>query len=478
MNSLDSRLDSRLTVPEHIKALVASGESETLELKRSTGERREAAKSVCAMLNNRGGRVIFGVEPDGAIIGQQIGENTIERLTQDLRNIDPAISPTIDRQGIGEGRELLIVSVEAGKDKPYTYHGRAYRRVGSTDQTLSQREYREMLSNLIQSERKWESELALGWTIDDLDHEEIARTVREGIRIGRISPLVTDVPEDMLRGLGLMSGNQLLRAAVVLFKGSRSIDPDYPQCMLRLAKFRGIDRTEFLDNRQFHGNAFYLQERAQQFLIESLPIAGRIVPGRLERVDEPLYPPEALREALANAFCHRDYAIFGSSVAVGIYEDRLEITSPGTLHFGLTAESLFETPGSRLWNPLIAGAFYRRGIIETWGRGIRKMVELTTQAGLPNPEIEESTGFVTVTFRPRRYVPPQRVGLDLTERQRTILSLINNAPAGLALREMYPHLEESVTRRQVQHDLDLLRSLNLVVLEGRGSGARWKLKPL
>ncbi len=455
--------------------MVASGESETLELKRSTGERREAAKSVCAMLNNRGGRVIIGVQPDGTIIGQQIGENTIEQLSQDLRNIDPAITPTIDRQDIGDGRELLIIGVETGKEKPYTYRGQAYRRVGNTDQTLSQREYREMLSNLIQSERKWESEFAPDWTIDDLDHEEIARTVREGIRIGRISPLVTDDPEDMLRGLGLMRGNQLLRAAVVLFKRSRSIDPDYPQCMLRLAKFRGIDRTEFLDNRQFHGNAFYLLERALQFLLESLPIAGRIVPGKLERVDEPLYPPEALREALANAFCHRDYAIFGGSIAVGIYEDRLEITSPGTLHFGLTAQSLFETPESRLWNPLIAGAFYRRGIIETWGLGISKIVELTTQAGLPTPEIEEIHGSVIVRFRPSRYIPTQRARHDLTERQRTILSILSDAPNGLSMSEISIQLTDSLTPRQIRSDLNTLRSVDLVILEGRGRSARWML---
>ena len=462
-------------IPDYIQDWVDSGESETLELKRSTGERREAAKSVCAMLNHRGGRVIIGVQPDGTIIGQQIGEQTIEQLSQDLRNIDPPTTPTIDRQDIGDGLELLIIRVEEGQDKPYTYGGQAYRRVGNTDQTLSQREYRDMVSNRIQSERRWESEPAHDWSIDDLDHDEIARTVSEGIRNGRIAPLPTSDPVDMLRGLGLIKDDQLLRAAVVLFKQSGSIEPDYPQCMLRVAKFRGIDRNEFLDNRQFYGNAFYLLDRAQQFLIESLPIAGRIMPGVFKRVDEPLYPTEALREALANAFCHRDYSIGGGSVAVAIYDDRLEITSSGTLHFGLTAQSLFETHESLQWNPLIARVFYRRGIIETWGSGIRKMVDLLAQAGLPKPEIEEIPGCVVVRFRPSRYVPPQRVDYNLTERQRIILSLINNAQDGLALREMYPHLEESLTRRQLQRDLEFLRSLNLTLLEGRGPGARWKL---
>ena len=279
----------------------------------------------------------------------------------------------------------------------------------------------------------------------------------------------------MLRGLGLLHNNQLLRAAVVLFRRSTSIEPDYSQCMLRVAKFRGVDRSEFLDNRQFHGNAFYLLERAQQFLVENLPIAGRIVPGRFERVDEPLYPPEAIREALANAFCHRDYSITGGSISVGIYEDRLEINSAGTLHFGLTAESLFEAPESRLWNPLIAGTFYRRGIIETWGRGISKIVELVTQAGLPIPEIAETPSSVTVTFRPSQHVPPQRVGHNLTERQRYILLLLNDAPFGLALREIHAQLADASTNRQVREDLAILRSLELAVSEGRGRGARWKL---
>lgn len=462
-------------IPEHIKNWINTGESETLELKTSTNERRETAKSVCAMLNNRGGQVIIGVKPDGTIVGMQIGANTIEQLSQDLRNIDPPTMPTIDRQDIGDGRELLIVSVEAGQEKPYTYQGLAYRRIGNTNQTLSQREYREMLSDWVQSERRWESEPAHGWTIDDLDHEEIARTVREGIRIGRISPLVSERPEDMLRGLGLMHDNRLLRAAVMLFMRSRSTEPDYMQCMLRVAKFRGVDRSEFLDNRQFRGNAFYLLERALQFIMENLPIAGRIVPGRLERVDEPLYPPEALREALANAFCHRDYAIFGGSVSVGIYEDRLEITSPGTLHFGLTPQALFKPHESQPWNPLIAEVFYRRGIIETWGLGISKIVDLTTQAGLPTPEIEEIHGGVTVRFRPSRYIPTQRIGHDLTERQRIILSLLNDAPIGLALREIHAQFAGASTNRQVREDLAILRSLKLAVSEGRGRGARWKL---
>ena len=199
------------------------------------------------------------------------------------------------------------------------------------------------------------------------------------------------------------------------------------------------------------------------------------MPGVFERIDEPLYPPTALREALANAFCHRDYSIGGGSVSVAIYDDRLEITSSGTLHFGLTAQSLFETHESLPWNPIIANVFYLRGIIESWGMGINKMVELVTMAGLPEPEIKEAAGCVTVTFRPSRYIPPQRVGHNLTERQRIMLSILNNSPDGLSISEISLQLTDSLTIYQIRSDLSTLRSLELIVLEGHGRSARWKI---
>ena len=91
-----------------------------------------------------------------------------------------------------------------------------------------------------------------------------------------------------------------------------------------------------------------------------------MVPGQLERIDEPLYPIEALREALVNAICHRDYREWGGSLEIAIYDDRLELGNPGTLHFGLTPDDLVREHPSKPWNPHIANAFFRRGIIEHW----------------------------------------------------------------------------------------------------------------
>lgn len=112
-----------------------------------------------------------------------------------------------------------------------------------------------------------------------------------------------------------------------------------------------------------------------------------------------LLPVEAIREALANEFVHRDYAIGGGYVSVAIYDDRLEIISIGDLHFGLTPEALFREHESRPWNPMIARMFYRRGIIETWGRGTLKIARLMQEAGNLPPILAGREGAVALIFR-------------------------------------------------------------------------------
>ena len=455
------------------QALAAGGESETLELKASTGERVAGAMAVCAMLNHRGGTVLFGVEPNRQVRGQLVSDRTIEQLSSALSEIDPPAFPSIEQVPVRGELWVVVVTVSPGQHQPYSHRGRALRRVGNTNRTMSRDEYHRVLLVRLHGQHRWENEPVPDWTVDDLDASEITRTIDEAIRRRRAEDPGTRDPTELLRGLGLTRGDRLLRAAVVLFGRSERVGAEYPQCMLRVARFRGTARTdEFLDNRQFHGNAFTLLGSAERFFRENLPIAGRIEPDRFERVDDPLYPPPALREALANAICHRDYSIGGGSVAAAIYDDRLEVTSSGPLHFGLTPEALFQPHESLPWNPLMARVFYLRGIIEQWGRGTIKMRELTTSAGLPPPEIEDAGGCVTVRFRPGTYVP-SRVERDITDRQRAILSLLAGTRDGYALREIVPRLNNSATSRQVREDLWILRTLGLAECRGRGRGARW-----
>ena len=341
----------------------------------------------------------------GAVVGQQVSERTIEELSAELGRIEPPAFPSVERVAVDGDREVIVVRTGKGASRPYTYRGVAYRRVGNTPLAMSADEYNRVLFERMHSEQRWENQPAAGWSVDDLDVAEIRRTVAEAVRRGRLEDPVSGEPSDLLRGLGLLRDGVLLRAAAVLFGSTERLEFEVPQCLLRVARSRGLDRMEFLDNRQFNGNAFALLASAERFLRDTLPIAGRFEQDRIERIDEPLYPPLATREALANALCHRDYSIGGGSIGIAVYDDRLEVTSSGSLHFGLTPEKLFTPHESRPWNPLIARTFYRRGIIEEWGSGTLKMADLASRAGLPVPEIDDGGGAVTVRFRQGQFVP-------------------------------------------------------------------------
>jgi ATP-dependent DNA helicase RecG len=241
-----------------------------------------------------------------------------------------------------------------------------------------------------------------------------------------------------------------------------------------MARFRGTDKTEFADNRQELGNVFELLQRAQRFLRDHLPIGGRVVPGVFERADDPLYPPVALREALTNALCHRDYAMPGGSVGLAIYDDRLEITSVGHLPFGLTPADLKQPHTSQPWNPLIASVLYRRGLIEHWGRGTLKMLELTQAAGLMEPEFEQRGGEVVIRFFAMGYVPPRRVTRELSPLQHEVLEILS-ITGRARLSQIEERLRLSTPRYVLQENLHSLRALGLVELEGRTRGARWRL---
>ena len=315
-----------------VAALAAAGESEVMEYESTTGTRREAARTVAAMLNDRGGHILFGVTPDGRVTGQQVSERTLEELAAELRRMDPPAFPALDRVPVGEGREVIVVNVGHGPAKPYQYRGIAYRRPNNTTVAMPADEYNRVLFERLHSERRWENQLAEGWSVGNLDAAEIRRTVEEAVRRRRLEDPGSRGPAELLRGLGLFRDESLSRAAVVLSGEPRRLEFELPQCLLRVARFRGIDRTEFTDNCQFQGNTFQLLRVAEQFLRETLPIASRVEPDRLKRIDVPLYPVLALREALANAFCHRNYSPGGGSVGVAVNDDRLEITSSGRLH--------------------------------------------------------------------------------------------------------------------------------------------------
>lgn len=457
-----------------LETVVSGGESAQVELKATTGQRTDGAKTICAMLNGAGGFVFFGVGDDGAVRGMTVTTATVDDVVREIRKIEPLPALAPERVPVADGREAIVVSVPGHVGGPFTYDGRPYIREGSSTVAMPQEWYRRLLIEGAQPAHRWELLPAHGIGIEDLDAAEITRTIDEAVRRLRLEDPGTRDPESLLQGLRLIDNGRVLNAAVVLFVRADRLLPHYPQCLLRMARFRGTDKTEFIDNRQEMGNAFDLLQRAQRFIRDHLPIGGRVVPGVFERADDPFYPPVALREALMNALCHRDYAMPGGSVGLAIYDDRLEITSVGHLPFGLTPADLRHPHTSRPWNPLIASVLYRRGLIEHWGRGTLKMLELSQAAGLLEPEFEQRGGEVVVRFFAAGYVPPRRVTRELSPLQQELLEILSSTGRA-RLSEIEERLQSATPRHVLQESLHSLRALGLVELEGRTRGARWSL---
>jgi ATP-dependent DNA helicase RecG len=267
---------------------------------------------------------------------------------------------------------------------------------------MPRKEYERRLDERLHATRRWENEpVSEGVAVEDLDAEEIQITMDNAVRLGRLEATDRRDVASILRGLELVREGKLLNAAVALYGKSDRLKTLYPQMGIRLARFRGKDRlADFSDNRQYWGHAFSLLRRAESFLLDHVPIAGRVLPGKMVREDQPWYPPRATREALANALCHRDYTVPGGAVAIAMYDDHLEITNPGELHFGITPEKLAGPHESRPWNPIIANVLYRAGIIERWGMGTLNIIDWCYENGNPHPVWSQQAGSVFVNFQP------------------------------------------------------------------------------
>lgn len=387
---------------EELKRIISSGESEALEFKQSTGQCKEAAKSVCALLNCHGGFVIFGVTDKGAPIGQTVSNKTLAEIAVELRRIEPQAFPKISTVSVGLEKKCIVIHV-LRDGEVYTYDGRPYLRRGSTTQVMPKETYERRLLECMHSQRRWENQFTPEEiTLKDLDKTEIQNTLATAIQMGRITEPSKNSIEDILIGFKLIKEGKLINAALALFGRGERVFSDYPQFSIKLARFRGNDRlADFDDTRVYHGNIFELLRRGESFLFDHMPIAARVVPGKMVREDYPTYPPRAIREALANATCHRDYASFAGSVSMAMYNDHFEIINPGVFHFGISPEKLTHTHQSKPWNPTIADVLYKKGIIEQWGTGTINILEWCAENQNPAPKWEEQSESVVITFFPR-----------------------------------------------------------------------------
>jgi ATP-dependent DNA helicase RecG len=292
------------------------------------------------------------------------------------------------------------------------------------------------------------------------------------VRLGRITDPESDDPKVLLRGLGLLGDNDRpTNAAAVLFGTDDSLGQhSMYQCQLKTARFLGTRNTAPMgDEHQWVGNVFDLYRRADRFLVDHLRIAAVVPKDSWIRNDTPEIPPNALREAVLNALAHRDYSMWFGSITIAYFDDRIEVSSPGGLHFGLTPDRLYEPHKSQPWNPQIARVLHQRGFIETWGTGFNKMVDETRDAKLVVPLLSETQHDLIVTFTKPKWAP-QAYKLGLSADETEVLDAIFTH-GGLSTAEAEQLAGRP--RRSLQRDLRSLADRGVVELVGRTHGARW-----
>ncbi|MBI2598186.1 MAG: ATP-dependent DNA helicase, partial [Candidatus Diapherotrites archaeon] len=166
--------------------------------------------------------------------------------------------------------------------------------------------------------------------------------------------------------LELIKTGKLINAAVIFF--AHKPEKFFRNAKLRCAFFPTENTATILDRQEHEGDLLYLIEKAEEYILKNIHIGMKIE--GLYRVDVPEIDPEAFREAIINAFCHRDY-FDADSVDIAVFKDRVEIRSPGLLFGGLTIKQIKEKMVSARRNKIIAELFHRMHAIEKWGRGIR-----------------------------------------------------------------------------------------------------------
>lgn len=382
---------------EDIKERIAQTENEQVEFKETTGQLERGMETLCAFLNGEGGTVLFGVTDSGKIIGQEVADATKRSIAEAINRLEPTTIVQVSYTPIPDSnKKVVALHVEDSRlNRPFCYKGRPYCRVESVTTTMPQSAYNELLMLRDGVKYRWELFKNPGLTLQDIDESEVLKTVRLGIEYGRLPENTGNNIPDILEKFGLLKNGILNHAAAVLF-ANREL-AEYPQCLLRLARFRGTDKMAFIDNQRIQGNMFTLLNAAMAFIFKHLSLSG--VTEGLEREEHLTIPYKAIREGVVNSICHRIYRTAGGSVGIAIYDDRVEIENPGTFPHDWDMEKMKSEHCSEPQNPLIANVLYKRKLLENWGRGISLMTEECKKAGLPEPEYRLGGGFVVLVFR-------------------------------------------------------------------------------
>ncbi|MCY4028224.1 MAG: putative DNA binding domain-containing protein [Acidobacteria bacterium] len=370
-------------------------ESQNVEWKRRW--RDEYLRWICGFANAEGGVLVIGRDDDGQVVGL----SQVRRLLEDIPNkVRDVLGIVVDvNLRAGAGKEYLAVVVEP-QAHPVSYKGEYHYRSGSTRQELKGAALSRFL--LRKQGLHWDGVPVPHARLEDLSEAAVDRFREEARRSGRLdAALLAEPTPALVDRLHLRERSHLKRAALLLFHP----DPEvfFTGAYVKIGFFR--DNVDLLYHDEIHGDLFAQVARTIDLLSTKYLRAGIRYEG-IRRVESFPVPGNALREAVLNAVVHKDYAS-GATVQISVYDDKLMIWNPGQLPPDWKAEDLLEKHESKPFNPDVAHAFFRAGLVEAWGRGIDLILADCRQAGVPEPELRFKRGGFWAVFRfPADYPVP------------------------------------------------------------------------
>ena len=374
-----------------VLSLIAQGESKTLEIKRELPRFEQIAKTVIAFANTSGGKLLIGVDDNGSLVG--VDDDSVldiqDRIYASLyEQIHPTLRPEIYTSHV-EDKLILMVEVFRGQSLPYFLKSKGkaegvYIRVGASNRPAS-------LDYIAELERQkqhlsFDEEACVDVELSTLDLSRLTQ---------RFADQNKALDEAKLRNLRLIQtvqGKDYPSYGLLILLGH------FEHVSTQCARFKGTDMQVFLDRKEYTGDLFAQLENSEMFIKNHLFLRGEIK--GLQRTDSLEIPESAIREALVNAYVHRDYSNFGRNIKIGIYDDVLNIVSAGGFPNTLTVQDLAEGR-SEIRNRVLARVFKALGYIEQWGSGLQRIKQVCVAQGLPEPKTQESGDFVDVElYRP------------------------------------------------------------------------------
>ena len=381
------------------------GEGKNIEFKREVPHNHEKfLKDIIAFSNSSGGKVIIGIEDETNIV-YGIGDQNPFKLSDNISNMisdacTPQIDPDITMRTI-EGKTILEVDVTPGKFRPYYIASKgkettAYIRINGTSRPADARKLKEL--EIEGQNMSYDKMQCIGKGYDEKKAlhlcKEMKRIALEACKSEDEKAEVKDMTLEKLEDFGVLC--RAGKSFTVTNAFELMTDNKNRNAKIQCALFKGITRDIFIDQKEFTGPIYEQVDDAYRFVLRHINLGAEI--DGIYRSEEYELPTKAIREMVANAVVHRSY-LDEACIQVCIFDDRIEVLSPGMLYGGLDVETA-KMGKSRCRNAAIAEAFHYMHIIESWGTGIPRLYNRCAEYNLPEPLFEEfGDGIKVIMFR-------------------------------------------------------------------------------